>query len=110
MLSGILAGTRGDFGGKQVHDWTVLVRCPNRAVQSQEARPSAFLSPEAEGTVEQAGHEPFEAHWDLAEPTAKLVHDVVDHAAAHQRLAHSGVDRPVRPIGQQVADGDSKKM
>jgi hypothetical protein len=47
VLAGILACARRNLRRQQVHDRTVLVRRPDSAVVTQEARPGAFLASEA---------------------------------------------------------------
>ena len=105
VLARILARARGDLGGEEIHDETVLVGGPDGAVVTEEARPRALLAAEAARSVEQPGDEPLEAHRYLEQPAAEALHDAIDHAAADQRLADRGMGRPAWPVRQQIPDG-----
>ena len=100
VLARILARTRGDLGGEEIHDQTVFVGGPDGAVVTEEARPCALLAAEALRSVEQPGDEPLEADRDLEQPAAEFLHDAIDHAAADQRLADRGMGRPPWPVRQ----------
>ncbi len=91
VLAGILAGAGEDLRGQQVEDRAILVGRPDGAVSSQEAGAGAFFAAEAERPVDQSRGEPLEADRDLGERPAQALHDAVDQAAAHQRLADLGV-------------------
>src|SRR5262245_39965751 len=91
-----------DFGRQQVHDGTVLVSRPCSAALPQKAGAGALLAAEAARANEQARREPLEADWHFIEPTAELVDDPIDHAAAHQRLANGGLGRPMGTMREQI--------
>src|SRR3989454_12062289 len=102
VLAWTAAGAGGAFGCQPVHDRAVLVGRPLGTVVPQEAGPAALLAAEAARAIEQARHEPLEAHRHLVEPAAELFDDAIDEAAADERLADRGVGRPVGAMGEQV--------
>src|SRR3989454_5562246 len=104
VLARVLAGAGRDLARQEIHDRPVLVGRPNGAVEAQEAGPGALLTAKAARAVEQAGHEPLEAHGHLVQPAAELFDDAIDEAAADQRLADESVDRPPGPMAEQIAD------
>src|SRR6476660_3480115 len=103
MLARILAGSGGDLCRQKIHDHTVLVGRPNRAVLPKEARPGALFATEALRTIEQSLDEPFEPDRRLAKSPPELFHDSIDHAAADQGLGNRSTVRPVRAVHQQIA-------
>ena len=68
----------------------------------------ALFAAEAKRAVEQAVHEPLEANRHLVELPAKLRGDAIDHLAAHHRLADRRFLAPLRPVLEEVVDGDRK--
>src|SRR5262252_422678 len=102
VLARILAGARRDLGGEQIHDRAVLVGGPHGAVVTQEAGPGALLAAKTAGAVEQPRYEPLEADRHFVEPAPQPFDDTIDDAAAHQRLAHRSVRRPMRPMAEQI--------
>src|ERR1035441_10398452 len=72
--------------------------------------PRAFLATEAQRTVEQTIHEPLEAHWYFVELSAKLRGDSINHLAAYHRFADRHFLGPLRPVLEQIEDGDGKVM
>src|SRR5580765_3408990 len=89
---------------EQIHDRAVLVGRPHAAVVAQEAGPGALLTAEAARAVEEAGHEPLEAHGHFPEPPAEPLDDAIDQAAADERLPDGAVRRPPRTMAEQIAD------
>ena len=74
--------------------------------QTQERRARALLAAEAERAVEQAVHEPLEADRHFVERPAELRGDAIDHLAADHRLADRRAVAPLRPVLEEVVDGD----
>ena len=62
---------------------------------SEEGSPGALLAAESAGAVEEAVHEPFEAHGNLAEPPPEVRGDAVDHGCGDQRFSHRRI--PLHP-------------
>src|ERR1019366_2598532 len=110
VLSRILAGTRGDLGCQQSQDDAVLVRGPSAAVHAKEAGTGAFFAAKAKAAVLKAADEPLEAHGYLAQIAAERGGNPVDDGARHQRLADRGSLGPLRPVAEQVANGDGEIM
>ncbi len=110
MVARVLAGTRQDLGGEQVHDRSVLVGRPDLPVAAEEAGAGALLAAEAQRAVEQARDEPLEADGDLAERTTEAGDHPVDQPAADEGLADRHGLRPLRPMPQQVADRHGQEM
>src|SRR5208283_4281503 len=108
--AGIFARSSRDLCGQKIHDRSVFVGSPYRAVAAEEARTRALLSTETHRTIDQAGYEPLEAHRHFVQVTAEFLHDAIDHAAAYQRLSDCGVGAPLGPIRQQVTDRDSQEV
>src|SRR5262249_56483343 len=104
VLARVLTRARRDLGGEQIHDRAVLVGGPHGAVVTQEAGPGALLAAKTAGAIEQAGYEPFEANRHFGQTPSESLHDPIDDAAAHQRLAHRRVRRPLRPLAEQAAN------
>ena len=98
-------GHREDLRGQQREDDAVLVGGPHRAVAAQERGARALLAAEADRGVDQARHEPLEAHRHLEQLPAEVCHDAVDEARGDHRLAHLRARRPVRAVPEQVGDG-----
>src|SRR5262249_24914911 len=53
---------------------------------------------------------PFEANRNFAESAPERSHDPIDEATAHERLAYSGLMRPMGTMSQKIIDGHSKVM
>src|SRR5208283_4147084 len=100
----------GDLCGKKIHDRSILIGGPHGAVTTEETRTRALLPAKADGTVEQSGDKPLEAHWHFVQVTPEFLYNTVDHAAAYQRFADCGVGVPLWPIRQQVTDRDSQEV
>src|SRR5208282_3179549 len=89
-------------------DNSIFVRRPNRAIQASKGGPCALFATEAERTVEEAIHEPLEAHRHLVELPAKLRGDTVNHLAAHHRFADRRFLAPLGPVLEEVENGNRK--
>src|SRR5215471_11352907 len=107
MLPRIFSGMGGNLGGKQIHDWTILVCRPYSPVSAEETCSRTLLAAEAERPVDQSGDKPFETHRHLRQLASELCNDTVDHAAAHQSLSHHDVLVPLRTMGQKILDCNS---
>src|SRR2546426_965831 len=77
------------------------------AARRQRA-PPAPPPPEAEGTADEPVDEPLEPDGHLHERAPEPGDHTVDHAAAHDRLADTGLRRPLRPVSEKVGDGDGE--
>ena len=104
-LARILAGARQDLRREQVHDDSVLVGTPDRAVAAQEGRARALFAPEPERSVEQPVDEPLEADRHFPQLAAQLARHAVDQAAGHERLAHRRTRAPARSVAEQIFNG-----
>src|SRR5262249_57643133 len=102
MHAGIFAGPSDDFRCQQIHNKTILVCGPNRAVPAQETCAGTFLASETKRTIKKPGSKPLETNRHFAKWTCQLLDDEINHAAADQSLANSGPGRPLRAIGKQV--------
>src|SRR6185437_14971848 len=91
-------------------DEAVLIGDPDTAIAAQEGRAGTLLADEAERAVQQSGHEPLEAYGYLVEPPTQPRRHPIDHAAADERLAHSHVLVPVRPVREQIIDAHGEIM
>src|SRR4029077_160372 len=94
VLAGIAAGARGDFRRQQCRYDAVLVGGPRLPVDAAEGRARAFLAAESQRTVDQAGDEPFESDRNLIDAALQARSDLVDHRAAHDRLAYGRIRPP----------------
>ena len=110
VFAGVLAGDRGDLRGEQIQEDAVLIGGPYGPVGAQEGGARAFFAAEAEGTGEQAVHEPFEAYGNFGEAPAQPCGHPVDHRAGHQGFAHGGIGAPAGAVLEQVIDGDGEVM
>ena len=81
-----------------------------RAIQTSKRGPCALFAAEAKRTVEQAINEPLEANRHLVQLPAKLRGDAINHLAAHYRFADRRFLAPLRPVLEEVEDGDGKVM
>ena len=107
-LAGIAVHPRRDLRRQQSRDDSVFVRRPDTAIQAHERRTRALFAPEGKRAVEQAIDEPLEADRHLVELAAKLRGDTVNHLAAHQGLADRRILSPLRPVLEEVENGDRK--
>ena len=105
MLAGALAGAGQDLGGQQRQDDAVLVGAPDGGVVAQEGGAGGFLAAEGAAAVQQARHEPLEAHGHFDQPAAQRLGHAVDHRAADQGLADEAVLGPLLAGAEQVLDG-----
>src|SRR5688500_2124143 len=96
----------GDLGGEEAEDEPILVGAPRAPVAAQERRARALFPAEAERAVDQTVDEPLEPDRHLDEPSAEHRRDAVDHAAAHDGLAHASLRRPARAPLEEVLDRD----
>src|SRR5262249_37436251 len=74
----------------------------------QETCTGTLFASEATRPVNQTRNKPLESHENLGQPAAKALNYLVNHAAAHQRLADYGVLRPQGSMGEQITDGYSQ--
>ena len=74
----------------------------------RKRRAGALLAAEADGAVDEAGHEPLEADRHLPEASAERLGDPVDHRARHEGLADRGIRPPVRAVREEVLDRDGE--
>ena len=77
---------------------SVVQTVPSRR---RKLAPALSSPPKQQRAVEQAGDEPLEPHRHLDKLPAQCCHHAVDHAAAHQRLAHRRARLcQSRPVGR----------
>src|SRR5215469_1262342 len=104
MFARILACSRCNLRRKQVHNRSVFVGRPSRAVEPKETCAGALLTAEAARSIKETGDEPLESNGNLVELAAQLPHHLVNHAAADQSLAYRRIPAPHRPVRQQILD------
>jgi hypothetical protein len=104
MFARVFSGSRGDFSGEQIHDRSILICGPNRAVELQRARPGTLLTAETVRAIQEPRSKPLESHRHFAQPPSELFNHLVDHAAAHKCLADCYIRHPFGTVREQVAD------
>ena len=104
QLARIAARLRRHLRREQPQQEAVLVGHPRRSVEPQERGAGALLAAEAQGAVEQPAHEVLEADRHLDELPSDVGSHAIDHAAAHDGLAHRRVRAPARPVAEQIRD------
>src|SRR6476619_3594639 len=106
MYAGILSGACSDFGGEQTEDEAVFVGAPDRAIVPEETSAGAFLAAEATGAVEEARCKPFEADRHFPKLAIETGNHAIDEATADEGFADDRAIRPLRPVSQEIPDGD----
>src|ERR1700678_2508481 len=97
-----MTGDGGNFGCEQTKDESILVRCPDRSVPTEERSSSAFLTAETQRTVDQAVDKPFESDGRFHKLAPKFSRHAVYHAARNHGLSDSGAALPLGSPGMQM--------
>ena len=107
-LARITIHPRSDFGGEQCRDDAILIRRPDRAVETKKGCTRAFLAAKSKCAVEETISEPLESGRHFDEFPAQLCSHAINHLAAHDGFSDSRVRAPVGPMLEQVVNGDAE--
>ncbi len=108
LLAGVAADAGGHLGGEEAGDEAVFVGGPDLAVAAEEGGSGGLFAYEAEGAVDEAVDEPFEAYGDFEHGALEAFGYAVDDAGGDEGFADGGVGSPLRAVGEEVLDADGE--
>ncbi len=98
-FAGVAAGAGGHLGGEEAGDEAVFVGGPDLAVGAEEGGSGGLFADEAEGAVDEAVDEPFEAYGDFEHGAVEAFGYAVDDAGGDEGFADADVCRTSRGDG-----------
>src|SRR5688572_2566559 len=103
MFARIFARLGRYLRGKEVHNQTIFIRRPDGTVAAKKTCARTLFTAKANRAVHETRDEPLETYGCFPKTPTKLLHNAIDHLAAHECFPDCSLRRPLRPVREQIS-------